>query len=97
MGASIDGQASIEFLGDMSNPHTATLFVAVPKHEQTTIARNAALAIAFIEAIFPDWKKAQDWLNDNLGSNEANIRYARSRLEINLRKMDGGVFLTVSA
>ena len=85
--------AALEVLGD--GPSEATLFVEVPKDDPIAVAQNAALLVQFLQAAIPEWVSSQKWLNEQLESKSAEVKFAKFRHEVVLRKRDGGVFLAV--
>ena len=85
--------AALEIMGD--GPDEATLFVQVPQHDPVAVAQNAALLVQLLQSAIPDWANSQNWLNEQLGSKSAEVKFAKLRHEVVLRKRDGGVFLTI--
>jgi hypothetical protein len=69
-GASKDGQATIELVGNPDNISSAGMVLVIPEDDRTAIDRNVRHLIKFITTVAPDWNEALPFISDNLRRTE---------------------------
>ena len=95
-GTCITGAAGLEIMGTDDRPTEATLFVEVPPNSPVIVAQGAAMLVQFLQASVPEWLGSQEWLNRELTAATSETRFTKFRHEFTMRKMNGGVFLTIA-